>query len=65
MTREIRSKVHKATGLTCSAGIAPTPMLAKICSDLNKPDGQYFLAGNVDAVVDFVRECPIRSVPVG
>ncbi len=40
---EIREKIKQATKLTCSAGIACNKMLAKICSDINKPDGQFFL----------------------
>ena len=35
----IRRRVNEATKITCSAGIAPNRMLAKICSDWNKPDG--------------------------
>jgi nucleotidyltransferase/DNA polymerase involved in DNA repair len=35
----IRTRVFEATKLTCSAGIAPNRMLAKICSDWNKPNG--------------------------
>jgi len=38
---ELRRRVKERTGgLTCSAGIGPNSMLAKICSDDNKPDGQ-------------------------
>ena len=36
---EIRAKVQVDTRLTCSAGCAPNAMLAKILSDINKPDG--------------------------
>ena len=36
---EIRTRVFEATKLTCSAGIAPNRMLAKISSDWNKPNG--------------------------
>ena len=36
----IRREIFEATGLTASAGIAYNPMLAKICSDKNKPNGQ-------------------------
>ena len=39
MAREIKRRVHEATGLTCSIGLAPNKLLAKIASDLDKPDG--------------------------
>ena len=39
LAQEIRAKVFEATHLTCSAGIASNKMLAKICSDINKPNG--------------------------
>ena len=40
---EIKRRIHEATGLTCSVGIAPNKLLAKICSDLEKPDGLTLL----------------------
>jgi DNA polymerase-4 len=36
---EIKNNVRRTTGLTCSIGLAPNKLLAKICSDLDKPDG--------------------------
>jgi DNA polymerase-4 len=42
-TRELalrlKQAVKDATGLSCSIGIAPNKLLAKICSDLEKPNG--------------------------
>lgn len=35
----IRREIKTETGLTASAGVAPNKFLAKIASDLNKPDG--------------------------
>jgi len=39
LARKIKAAVRDATGLSCSIGIAPNKLLAKICSDLEKPDG--------------------------
>lgn len=39
LVQRIKTAVHQATGLTCSVGVAPNKLLAKICSDLDKPNG--------------------------
>jgi len=39
LATRIRSAIHATTGLTCSVGIAPNKLLAKLASDMNKPDG--------------------------
>ncbi len=39
LAHRIKQAVHEATGLTCSIGITPNKLLAKICSELDKPDG--------------------------
>jgi len=43
IAQEIRQKIFETTGLTASAGIAPNKFMAKIASDLNKPNGQYVI----------------------
>jgi len=39
LAQEIKHRIKTATGLSCSIGIAPNKLLAKIASDLQKPDG--------------------------
>lgn len=39
MARKIKALVRENTGLSLSAGVAPNKFLAKIASDLHKPDG--------------------------
>ncbi|XP_019722549.1 DNA polymerase kappa isoform X2 [Hippocampus comes] len=60
--REMRFRIEQKTMLTASAGIAPNMMLAKVCSDKNKPNGQYRLASNREAVMDFIQNLPVRKV---
>jgi len=38
--QEIRARIHAETGLTASAGISYNKFLAKLASDMNKPNGQ-------------------------
>ncbi|MBN3290983.1 POLK polymerase, partial [Polypterus senegalus] len=61
--REMRFRIEQKTSLTASAGIAPNTMLAKVCSDKNKPNGQYKIPNNQQAVMDFIKDLPIRKVP--
>jgi DNA polymerase-4 len=39
LAQEIRNNVRQATGLSCSIGVTPNKLLAKIASELDKPDG--------------------------
>lgn len=43
VARAIKEAVRGATGLTCSIGVAPNKLLAKIASELDKPDGLTLL----------------------
>eukprot|EP00949_MAST-11_sp_MAST-11-sp1_P003761 g3761.t1 len=61
---EIRERCRIATGgLTCSAGIGPNRMLAKIASDQNKPDGQCNIGFSVSSVTSFMRDLDVRRLP--
>lgn len=61
--QEIRDTVFRETSLTVSAGIAPNKMLAKICSDKNKPNGQYHLPFDCTSIKAFMHDLSIRKVP--
>ena len=43
VAQSIREAVRTATGLTCSIGVAPNKLLAKMASELDKPDGLTLL----------------------
>ncbi|KAH0628017.1 hypothetical protein JD844_008666 [Phrynosoma platyrhinos] len=60
---EIRFRIEQKTRLTASAGIAPNTMLAKMCSDQNKPNGQYRIPPDREAVMNFIKDLAIRKVP--
>jgi len=45
IAEEIKERIYEATGLTCSIGIASNKLLAKMASDLRKPDGLTIITG--------------------
>ena len=57
VARRIRARIHAETGLTASAGISYCKFLAKIASDLNKPDGQALIPPARGA--EFVATLPV------
>lgn len=58
---EIKQTIYERTGLTCSIGVAPIKFLAKIASDMNKPDGLTII--QPDQVKAFIQSLPIGKVP--
>jgi DNA polymerase-4 len=58
---EIKQTIHDKTGLTCSIGVAPVKFLAKIASDMDKPDGLTII--EPEQVKPFIHSLPIGKVP--
>ncbi|KAL7552403.1 hypothetical protein ACHAWF_015638 [Thalassiosira exigua] len=58
----IRQKVKSTTGLTCSAGLCNNFLLAKVASDVNKPDGQHFVGPSEQQILEFVHPLPTRKI---
>jgi DNA polymerase-4 len=54
--RRIKDAIRDTTRLTASVGIAPVKFVAKIASDLEKPDGLVVVTG---PVAEFLRPLPI------
>ncbi len=53
IAKQIKNQVREEIGLTVSAGVAPSKLVAKIASDLNKPDGLTVVPeGNVQQFLD-------------
>ena len=61
IAQEIRQTISDELNLTASAGIAPVKFLAKIASDLNKPNGQYVITP--DEIPAFLATLPLGKIP--
>jgi DNA polymerase IV len=56
----IKRKVRERTGLTASVGVAPNKLVAKIASDLRKPDGLVVV--RAEDVRDLLDPLPVRKL---
>ena len=59
IAKEIREKIYKVTGLRASAGISINKFIAKVASDINKPNGQKTI--HPEEVIDFLEELPVNK----
>lgn len=56
---EIRGKIRTKTGLNASAGISVNKFIAKVASDINKPNGQKTI--NPEEVEEFLENLQVRK----
>lgn len=59
IARKIREEIRQKTELTASAGISVNKFLAKIASDINKPDGMYLI--KPEDAEKFIENLPIEK----
>lgn len=61
IARDIKRRILEVTGLTASVGVAPNRLIAKIASDLQKPDGLTVVT--VDRIHAVLDPLPVRRLP--
>ena len=57
----IKQAVLENVGCTCSVGIGPNKLIAKLASDADKPDGIVYVPSR--AVQAFMDKLPVRAIP--
>jgi DNA polymerase-4 len=60
LAQVIRGLIFRKTRLTASAGIGPNKLIAKIASDLKKPNGQFEV--KEEEVPEFMGNLPVRKL---
>ncbi|MGB7395600.1 MAG: DNA polymerase IV, partial [Pricia sp.] len=59
IAKQIRQRILEETGLNASAGISINKFIAKVASDINKPNGQKTV--NPEEVIEFLENLEIRK----
>jgi len=54
LANKIREQIETQTRMTASMGVACNKMLAKICSEINKPNGQSYLPFEFNVIREFM-----------
>lgn len=60
IAKEIKQKIFERTSLTASAGVSYNKLLAKIASDMRKPNGIFTV--HPDRALDFVGHLPVEKL---
>jgi DNA polymerase-4 len=60
IAQQIKARIHAETQLTASAGIAPNKFVAKIASDMRKPDG--LVEVQAEEILSFIHPLPVTRI---
>ncbi len=61
IAREVKKRINEQTELTASVGVAPNKLVAKIASDLDKPDGLFVVTP--ETVREVLDPLPVHVIP--
>ena len=61
MAKEIRQCIHQDFGITASAGISSNKLIAKICSNWRKPNGQFSIDDS--EIATFIKNVNLKNIP--
>ncbi len=59
IAQEILSKIYQTTGLTASAGVSYNKFIAKVASDINKPNGLTVITP--EEGINFIEQLPVKK----
>lgn len=60
--RQLKQEIFRATRLTASVGVAPNKFLAKLASDMQKPDGLTVVPREAEAIAAFLAPLPVTRI---
>lgn len=61
IAEDIRRRIFQETGLTASAGVSSCKFVAKVASDVNKPNGICVVTP--DKLEVFIQQLPVKAIP--
>ena len=61
LAEKLQESIQASLGLTCSIGVAPNKLVAKIASDVKKPAGLTVV--EPQGVIAFLAPMPVRKIP--
>ncbi|MDD5676822.1 MAG: DNA polymerase IV [Kiritimatiellae bacterium] len=62
LARELKARIKTRMGLTASVGVAPNKFLAKMASDMNKPDGLTVVPATEPEIMAFLAPLPVTKM---